>query len=327
MPCSNHTGEYLKYKCYSTLKSDFDKINLSESGEKIFKRTKDNFNDVSQIINAYHSIFNKLASFLTADHVFSMYSYHLSCMYINFCLNEQVKNSKNYEYRSKFQLFDDFAKKFATERKKDNYPGNSCESYIKELVGDEYRKKEILYKLYYYYTEHKKPTNYQNSEPICDIINLILWESREAKNYIKQDKNFEKRIRELKDLIQREKPHEEKCKNYNILNFMLPEDDSKPKVETSTPPVVKPILQDSLLISQQENLKHVEGDISRNDKIRLSETEVLGQQSNLHEEEALKAMLELSLEEEEDAHMEFLVVSMDHSKEDFQDMKIIMVEM
>ncbi|SCA59993.1 hypothetical protein, conserved [Plasmodium vivax] len=35
--------------------------------------------------------------------------------------------------------------------------------------------------------------------------------------------------------------------------------------------------------------------------------------------------LEPSLKEEEDAFIEFPVVSMDHSQEDFQDMKIMMV--
>ncbi|CAI7718626.1 PIR protein [Plasmodium vivax] len=290
MPCSNHTGEYHSYNCYKQLKYLFGKSKLSSDGENFFNKVTEQVKEVSQFTKEKNNIFRDLARYLTADDAFLTHWYHISCMYINFWLNEQVKNSYNDKYKSNFHLFGNFARIFAKERRSDGYPENSCENYIKKLDGDKYHKKQILYKLYDLYTQHKKPKNDRTTEKLCNIINLIRWESSEAKNYIEQDKIFEKQIRELKDLIQREKPHKDTCKNYNILNFMLPEVTPPPQVKTPDFPVVKSTSPVSLPITQHENLEHVEGDIRRKAQAVLPETVELPKESKLQEEESLTAM-------------------------------------
>ncbi|KMZ82410.1 hypothetical protein PVIIG_06007 [Plasmodium vivax India VII] len=355
-----------------------------------------------------------IAKFLTSDTAFSFTGYDVSCMYMNFWLNKQVKNSYNDEYKSIFIFFDDFASKFAKERENKNSKGYSCENHINELVGDEYRKNKILYRFYDLYNEFKTPKTYKTDEQLCDNINLIHMESLGANVLIEQDVKFAELLKQLKILIQNDNSYKEKCKKYKISNFILPDEIPQPKLKEPVMPVNKSVLPVSLPIPQHQNLKHEEGDMSHNVQNVLSVNEEFPQITKSHEVASLAAttppeesqelgplavlarepshntfpevdrlditwpqagrflehdresprthahsfddtqdirsqtggvlgsiqntltevlgsvepapVLGVS-EEEEDAHMEFLVVSMDHSQEYLQDMKIIMVEM
>ncbi|VUZ99612.1 PIR protein [Plasmodium vivax] len=296
MSCSGEKGKYLSYKCYSRLEKFFEGANLSDDGQAAFDSTIEKIKG-SPYINSMDKFIRDIAKFLTSDTAFSFTGYDVSCMYMNFWLNKQVKNSYNDEYKSIFIFFDDFASKFAKERENKNSKGYSCKNHIKELVGDEYHKKQILYELYDYYTEHKTPKNYRTIEQLCANLNLIIGVSRGAKKYIDDDKDFAKLLRELKDLIQKDKYHKEKC-HYSMLKNMLPEEDSKPKVEVPVMPVDKPTLP----IPPNENVEHVEGDISGQVQTVLSGTVELPKESNLQEEVPLKAMKQSEYPQEEVSH-------------------------
>ncbi|CAG9473063.1 unnamed protein product [Plasmodium vivax] len=298
MECHNQTKEYLSYNCYNKLKHYFDNAILTPTGKDILNETIKELEVNWPTIKMNHIMFKDFARFLTKHHNFFEYGHPVSCKYINFWLNDQVKNIYSSEFESKFNVFVDFEKKIVTEGIKYNYPKNLCKSYIKELDGDEYRKKEILYKLYYYYTEHKKPTNYQNPEPLCYLINLIIEVSRGAKKYIDDDKDFAKLLRELKVLIQNEKHHKEKC-HYSMLKNMLPEEDSKPKVEeVPVVPVDKSPLQDALPKPPNEDLERRVSENIRNVEIGLPHNEGLGQQSKLQEVEPRAEMTVLGNSQE-----------------------------
>ncbi|SCA60427.1 hypothetical protein PVT01_000110600 [Plasmodium vivax] len=299
MPCNNQTGDYLSYKCYDKLKYYFDKSNLTEDGSYIFNETIKKLKGGSQNIDINHNIFSEFARFLTQDHNFLSYGDPVSCSYINFWLNNEDKNRYSSKFESKFNVFGDFATEFSTESKKKGFSRNSCKSYIKKLVDEEYRKKQILYELYDLYIQHITPKTYKDSENVCDNINIIVKGSHNAEDYIKQDEDFAKRLKELKDLIKKEKPHEGKCSNYNILDNMLPKEDPKPIAETTVMPVDNSTVKDQLQIPQHKDLKHVVGEFS--DKIQTTSTvtEGLGLESNLHEVEQLKAMKPLDNPQEE----------------------------
>ncbi|KNA01534.1 hypothetical protein PVNG_05555 [Plasmodium vivax North Korean] len=177
-----------------------------------------------------HNIFKEFASFLTQDFVLYTYGYPVHCTFINFLLNDQVKNIYSYQFESKFHLFQDFATKFVTESGVKGYSRNSCKNYLEDL-GDEFTMSKILYKFYDLYSELISGTDNKTKKIPCNNINLIHTESYNAKNYIEKDKDFEKQLKELKILIQREKPYKDECNNYNILNFMLPDEIISPKVE------------------------------------------------------------------------------------------------
>ncbi|KMZ82966.1 hypothetical protein PVIIG_05261 [Plasmodium vivax India VII] len=183
------------------------------------------------IINRNHKIFSEFTRFLTQNHNFYMYGSTVSCTYINFWLNNQDKNVYSSEFESKFNVFRNFATEFDTEINKQSYHKSSCGNYIQKLVHEKYHKQQILYNLYDLYNEHKTPTKHQTINQLCDIISLIVRESYNAKNYIEEDEKFSNILKELKLLIQREKPYKEKCNNYNALDFMLPYEISPPKVE------------------------------------------------------------------------------------------------
>ncbi|KMZ94667.1 hypothetical protein PVMG_02556 [Plasmodium vivax Mauritania I] len=273
---------HLNYKCYSILKSCFDESTLTESGQKIFNRTIEKLNKVSRSINSNKNIFKELAKYLTRDHAFSTYGNPVSCMYINFWLKEEIQKSYNYEYGSNLHLFDQFATIFATERANEGYYKNLCKININEIVDDVYRKKQILYKLYDLYTEHKITPNDKTIEKLCANINLILNVSRGAYDYIKEDKKFEKVIKELMYLIQEQKPHKNKC-DYSILKNMLPKEDPKPIVERPVMPVGNSIVTDPLSIPQTDDLKDRVEEISGEDETALSATELLPQKTELQE--------------------------------------------
>ncbi|SCA59799.1 VIR protein [Plasmodium vivax] len=303
MPCSNRTGEYLSYNCYDTLNILFGKSQLSDDGEKFFNKTTEQFKEVSQFIKENNNILNDLARFLTADNVFVKPWYHMCCMYINFWLNEQVKNSYNDKYSSKFHIFANFAKTFAEERGSDGYPKNTCENYIKKIDGEKYHKKKILYNLYDLYTEHKTHLHDGNREQLCNNINIIVKGSHDAKDHIKQDKDFAKRLKELKDLIKKKKPHDGKCNNYNILENMLPKDDPMPRVETPVMTAHNSLVTDPLPKSPNQDLEHRVGDMSRNVQTVLSENEKLPQKSEL-QVATNTAMAPLQNIQEKPAHTE-----------------------
>ncbi|CAI7719884.1 PIR protein [Plasmodium vivax] len=285
MPCSNHTGEYLTYNCFSKLEYLFDISKLSEDGKEIFNKTIEHFKG-SPFINANNKTISDLARFLTADAAFTNYGYDVSCMFINFWLNKQVKNSYKDEYKSIFKYFDDFASKFAEERKKKSSFGYSCKTHINELVGDKYRIKQILYNLYDFYTKHKSYLHDRNRVQLCNNINIIVKESHNASDYIKQDEHFAKRLKELKILIQTEKYQKENC-HYSSLINMLPKDYPIPKIETSILPVHKPTVTDQLPIPQHKDLNHGGDEISGNVHTTLLVNEGLPQASKLQEEESL----------------------------------------
>ncbi|CAI7718294.1 PIR protein [Plasmodium vivax] len=291
MPCINHTGEYLSYKCYSKLEYLFDISRLYDDGQKIFDDTLGNFKG-SHFINAKNKVISDLARFLTADGAFTKYGYKQSCMYINFWLNKQVKKSYSNDYSLIFKHFNDFASKFAEERLKKYSFGYSCENHINELVGNEYRIKQILYNFYDHYNKHKAYLNNRNRDQLCNYINMIVSESHNANDYINQDENFAKQLKELKNIIQNEKHHKNEC-NYTILKNMLPKEDPIPKAETSSPPVDKSTLQDPLPKPPNDNLEHRVDENSPNVEMGLSETERLGQQSKLQEVEPRAEMTEL----------------------------------
>ncbi|KNA02149.1 hypothetical protein PVNG_05914 [Plasmodium vivax North Korean] len=280
---------YLSYGCYSKLKSYFKRVNLYDESKRMVQLIVEQLKDKPQNLNVNDNIFIELARLLRGDHAFSEYTYHVTCMYINFWLNDEVKNKYSYVYDSKFHLFDDVATKFGTAMKNASYSGNSCKTYIKKLDDKEYRIKQILYNLYDLYTQHKTLLHKITREPLCDNINIIVKGSHDAKDHIKEDEDFAKRLKELKDLIKREEHHKNKC-DYSPLINMLPKDDPIPKVETSILPVHKPTVTDQLPIPQHENLEHVEGDISGKAQAVLPGTIELPKETKLQEEESLTAM-------------------------------------
>ncbi|KMZ96426.1 hypothetical protein PVNG_05961 [Plasmodium vivax North Korean] len=292
------THSKLHYNCYDKLKYYFERSELTENGKKILNGTINKLEEKWPNIDKTHKIFSELTRFLIKHHNFVMYGYPVSCKYINFWLNDQVINNYSNEFQSKFHIFRDFAKEFVTESKKHDFSRDSCESYIEELVDEKYHKKQMLYNLYDLYTQHKSYLDDLNREQLCNNIYIIVKASHDAEKYIEKDTNFAKVLKDLKDLIQKEKYQKEKC-DYSSLINMLPKEVPEPKIETTHFPVVKPTLQGPLPIAQHKDLKHETGDINRKVETVLLETEGLPQGSKLEEMVAVTAMAPLQNLQEE----------------------------
>ncbi|KMZ89788.1 hypothetical protein PVMG_06056 [Plasmodium vivax Mauritania I] len=274
---------YLSYDCYDKLKYYFDRTKLTDSAEKYLETSIQKFNNKPRNLNADDKLFRKFANYLEGDGAFLRHDSKVTCNYINFWLNDQVKGPYNHIYGSKFQLFIDFAKHFGMERKNNNKLNHSCEGYIKKLDGYEYRVRKILYDLYYWYIEHKWRVQFTLQDPLCSNISLIHSQSTNAKGYIEKDEDLKKLIKELKDIIQREKPNEQKCKNYNIPNFMLPDVIIPPKVEEQETERNRLITGDPSPKDQRTHLGQGIDVSVTDDKSLVLETEQLAQEPALPE--------------------------------------------
>ncbi|SCA59651.1 Plasmodium vivax Vir protein, putative [Plasmodium vivax] len=230
MACSNNSGEYLSYSCYSELKSYFNRITLSDDAKSILQLSINQLNAKPQNFNVNDNIFSELACHLAGDDAFWKYKDHVTCTYINFWLNNKIQNMYKYTYGSNFDFFLNFSKKFATERYNKNFSHHSCEGYLKDL-GDEFPMRKTLYSFYDLYNELKKGVNKKTNKIPCDNISLIVSEYYNNKNSIEKNKDFQKQFKELKTIIQRESPFPGICNSYNKLDNVLPDEISPPKAE------------------------------------------------------------------------------------------------
>ncbi|SCA59861.1 hypothetical protein, conserved [Plasmodium vivax] len=274
MACSNISGEYLSYNCYSKLKRYFDNTNLSDDSKAILQLTIKQLKNKPRNFNENDKIFSGFACHLQGDGAFLGYYNDATCTYINFWLNNQIQRMYKYVYGSNFDIFLDFSEKFAIERKKKYLFPHSCKTYLRDL-GDEFQKRQILYRFYDLYTELKKGKNEKTNNIPCDNINLMVSEYNNNKNSIENDKDFQKHFKDLINIIKNETPHGRTCNNYHKLDYVLPKEIPPPKVEAQEAERDRLITVESSPNGQHTDLGHRTDVRETDDKSVLLETEKL----------------------------------------------------
>ncbi|KMZ76942.1 hypothetical protein PVIIG_06016 [Plasmodium vivax India VII] len=157
--------------------------------------------------SSYDNLFQEIARVLGGDSAFSQPGPALSCTYINYWLNKEVK-TKKYGVLYNKESFE-VIKKYADEYSKEKYKNvhNTCKPYIEYIDSDKYQKMSRLYELYDFYSELDIP-NYIMNDSKCETLgNLTRKHNEIIKDYEDEEytKNFdndliEKRMK-IKDLI------------------------------------------------------------------------------------------------------------------------------
>ncbi|SCA59741.1 VIR protein [Plasmodium vivax] len=235
--------QYKKYEKLGEEKDDFNKIieNMSTEGTNL---------------NLHDNIFIKLHKILRNSHVFFegkiIDNY---CIYVNYLLNKEVKNSFPLVNASNFHIFHTFAKNF-NDNKYGSSSDNACLKYIKYLNDDVYDRMKILIYLYDRYNELKSFTG-PKDHVFCNLFTFFGKNYKNAVDQHKVDDNFFKKLEELKRSIERnEWASYDTCPAINYIK--LPEPNPPKPVEVSEESVQPKALSSDISSSQNLPNSHAE---------------------------------------------------------------------
>ncbi|SCA60330.1 VIR protein [Plasmodium vivax] len=207
--CNGSHDQYLSYDCYNYLSEKLDAPKLSKENEVHLENAlkflgKEQYNKYNKYPK--HKAIDNLAARITQDGLF-YYSHNtkVACNYINYKLNETLRTHYNHIYTEDYNIFKKLVKEFYNKRHNNSNSQKPCESYIKHMDDDIYKRLTILYKIYYHYNELKRPNNYiysTSNDKLCDNLNLLVRYSNDAiKENIIKEETIEL-IKELKKIIE-----------------------------------------------------------------------------------------------------------------------------
>ncbi|KMZ88636.1 hypothetical protein PVBG_06125 [Plasmodium vivax Brazil I] len=217
--------EYLNYKNYTHFKKKFENV-IRSSGtpyywEKSIEHVKSKLNTN---LPYSENIFIHLIKYFSLYDPFNYYETSECCSYINFWLNNKIRETHGHVSSLMFYLFNEFAQKYS-ELKYGYNSKHNCKPYLSYLDPDIYIKTKLLYDLYHMYDEiNSPPKNPEN--PACYTLNFILRLYKDAvKNYFEHDTNLFNKLKDLKILI-KELKHESinDCRS-KLSEFKTPDED------------------------------------------------------------------------------------------------------
>ncbi|CAI7719086.1 PIR protein [Plasmodium vivax] len=195
MTIPDSDAKYIAYSYYDKVIYEYDKyVNLDDDKEEFDKIIK-NINTKRNNLNLPDKFFHKLHKILRNGNVFYGDVTQNYCSYVNYKLNEEIKNSYHLVKESNFDIFHTFVVNFNNERH--NKEKSTCYGYIEYLNDDEYNKMEILIYLYNMYKQIK-PHIVSDNDKLCGILYLMGQHYKNAVDKHEGDKNFFNKLEELK---------------------------------------------------------------------------------------------------------------------------------
>ncbi|SCA60776.1 Plasmodium vivax Vir protein, putative [Plasmodium vivax] len=256
MACNGNTTDYFDFKCFSLLFEKFHS-NLTDTGREYMREYPQYIKDELNLVATYKNLFETLTSYLTQDHLFQIQTQPVCCNYINYWLNDQIKN-KHFTYpESIFKFFKEYTDGYAKKRFGDrSLEKKSCSRYYKYLLNEKFDKMKILYKMYEFYVQNITQNKYYENKVKCDNLKLIETIYNELRQKDPKDYELHSKLENFKNLIVNpSKPHTLQC-DFDISKLMpLPivthseVDDSHKKEQTLELPVPS-----STVLPQGENL-------------------------------------------------------------------------
>ncbi|KMZ77351.1 hypothetical protein PVIIG_05499 [Plasmodium vivax India VII] len=332
--CHASSGDYLDYTCYDRYKSRFEENNRLSYKDGFLKILQEHKNEMPSSINKLLPVFDSLTRYLSDDAIlYWECTNNICCRYISYLIHKKINDINNSFFNNEiFNYFNSLVIKLY------KHEGTSkCKTNFVQLSSDDIQKMNLLYKLYDIYTYIKKlnieiPTE---RDRICNDLAVIVMELNLLSEDYKKDDDlmdkFRKYLQPHKDSEPVRSTHPPSSQDGQVLESTLSRSHVSSGLEDQSrlnhPPEPEVALGS---VSRVESGSDETLSLPELDKgLSSAETSILQQQRGtkmFNQRQFLVYLLELSLEEEEDAYMEFLVVSMDHSKENFQDIKIIWVE-
>ncbi|KMZ76616.1 hypothetical protein PVIIG_05460 [Plasmodium vivax India VII] len=202
---------------------------MGEFSSEAFKKIYDKFKTEYDHPSLYHPILYELITYTGDDGVFIKADTRIACNYINYILNDNLRNKKHiYDNISHYNIYKDFVKDEYIERHKGYHHGKSCDIYINEISKDIFQRMSILYRLYDEYNDLKKTNQRYNSVECDKLSKFARLFNDTASNHAKDDDELLTRLTDLKKLTQEKlsSPYYNTC-NTKITFFHLPERSSK----------------------------------------------------------------------------------------------------
>ncbi|CAI7717601.1 Plasmodium vivax Vir protein, putative [Plasmodium vivax] len=201
MTITKSDPKYVAYSNYADVKTEYDKYkNLDEEKEE-FHEIIENIIIEPSNMKLLEKIFIQLHKILRNSLVFYRHLKDDYCIYVNYWLNKEARNSNYLVNEKNFHIFKTFAYNFNKKRsgvKQDN----ACLQHIKYLNEDVYRRMTILDDLYERYKELKslrEPKDYE----VCNIFSLMGQYYKDAIANHKSDSYFIKKLKEFTTLIEK----------------------------------------------------------------------------------------------------------------------------
>ncbi|KNA00879.1 hypothetical protein PVNG_06129 [Plasmodium vivax North Korean] len=195
--------------------------NLTDSGEEYMVEYPMYVKDELSLVPTYKNLFETLTSYLTQDHLFLQHTTPVCCNYINYWLNDQIKNKyfmypeSIFEFSKKYT--DGYVKKRFGARSVQN---NSCSRYYKYLLNEKFDKMKILYRMYELYVQNITENKYYNNKVKCDNLKLIETIYNELRKKDPKDYELHRKLENFKNLIVNpSKPHTLQC-DFDISKLM-----------------------------------------------------------------------------------------------------------
>ncbi|KMZ92288.1 hypothetical protein PVMG_03643 [Plasmodium vivax Mauritania I] len=193
---------YVDYNCYLCLKDKFSSCDLVEDAKAyLTNEHKTKFSNIHKFSDI-EQLLKWILQHLSCTKVFYYGDTNMPCKYINYWLNKNVQGLYPHNYNLKFEIFEKFVKNFYSAVKSyENF--KSCTNNIKFLDDhdDEYKKMDMLYKLYKNYDELKMINEWSYDKKSCGIIHHITIVANDIARRYENDDKFIKVLRNLRDKI------------------------------------------------------------------------------------------------------------------------------
>ncbi|GAB69959.1 CYIR protein [Plasmodium cynomolgi strain B] len=249
-------------------------------------------------MNSIHPIFEKLATFFTGDHAYTYIGEVPSCIYVNYWLNNKLRDLYFFDRKYEFNVFKDFSNQFSKAR---DGVLNSCNSNMKYYDNDKWNRIKFLYELYDIFEEIIS-LNKDNTVLQCDkIILLRILFNKFINNYDGKDYELMVKLIKFKELLLKKVlEFNGYCKN-EINNFQSPLKYLQKKEQES-----EEAARTQAKIERTQQRQVVEQEQAKQQaEISLSGVEILGGIATVKEQkENLKIVVENNVNHTDDSSLE-----------------------
>ncbi|KMZ95674.1 hypothetical protein PVMG_05818 [Plasmodium vivax Mauritania I] len=281
--------KYFNYTCYHKLRDYYHKSAKTESCIKFLEKYTVPSVVRTIEVSSYKPLIDELVNRLSSNGLNYYIHSSITCKYINYWLNEEIKDKYSMLFGFNFNIFKECADEYAKFKNGLTvYKENSCGEYLNSIHDDKYTKMNSLYKLYFWYKQIELPPHGNYEDKLCDTLDVISFHYRQMINEFKGDRDLCSKLNEFKKLVINNKTLFKNRCNIDISDKMPTPTMFLPKVETPEREKENISLPDTLITSQSNELQHSADETRQNLGSQLTEgpvshpvpSPVVGSQTN-----------------------------------------------
>ncbi|CAG9483815.1 unnamed protein product [Plasmodium vivax] len=226
-PCRTGSDTYLNHACYTYLKVKFKDIKVGEYSLDAFKKIYDIFQKENNRHSYYYPLFRELVSHTTNGSVFYSADPRIPCNFINYLLNDNLRNKKYlYDDISHYDIYQKFLKDFYIERHGRYHQNQVCDVHIDAIKEEIFQRMTSLYRLYDDYDDLNEQKENVDSTACDKLGKFASLFNYNARTHGKYDNEIHEKLKGLKCLIEKKISSIYDTCNTNINYFHLQEPSS-----------------------------------------------------------------------------------------------------